>query len=1200
MAILLSFPMSFAFPGCEKAKVSATLVSGGTPEFAVETTFNSDDIILNRSSMDATRQLVVFTPTENIRSVEYLAVKSDVTCDDSLSYLTDPPLASGTYLTSDGTWKVCISIVTTSGEKNIIASNNFIVDFTAPTLGFTSTSNGTSHTPTIQGTTTEPSIVTLYSDADCSTQISSAASSSVFESPGITMTTLMAGVATDIYAMGIDLAGNPSSCSKITTITPSNSSPVVSSLSPTSGILAGGTAITITGTGFLSGAAVSIGGSACTSVSVSSAISITCTTPSHAAGAVTVSVTNTDTQSGSLASGFTYQAAPVVSSLSPTSGILAGGTAITITGTGFLSGAAVSIGGSGCTSVSVSSATSITCTTPSHAAGAVTVSVTNTDTQSGSLVSGFTYTAPPVVSSLSPTSGILAGGTAITITGTGFLSGAVVSIGGSGCTSVSVSSATSITCTTPSHTAGAVTVSVTNTDTQSGSLVSGFTYTPEKWTATVTGTLDTPPGRYQHSAVWTGSKMIVWGGTDAALVYLNSGGIYDPVANSWTPTSEISAPPVRSIHTAVWTGSKMIVWGGHNGSTAVNSGGRYDPVTNQWLATSTASDPDPQKNPPDARYFHVAVWTGSKMIVWGGIGAGYLNTGGRYDPDGDAWTSTSVGANVPAGRYAPTAIWTGSKMVVWGGSISSDYYNTGGRYDPVDDFWASTATTIAPLKRAYATAVWTGSKMIVWGGFSSSGSRWLNSGGVYDPVDDLWAVTSTGSAPSGRSYHTAVWTGSKMIVWGGDSNGWFNNDGALYDPVANSWAAMTATNSPSGRTKQTAVWTGSNMILWGGLRYEGENATALDSGGIYTPPASSTTNSWTDTIAINTPLSRWGQSTVWTGSKMIVWAGYRGGAGYLNDGGQYDPVANSWSSILASIANTPSARTLGAVIWTGSMMIVWGGYGADGNDIQDGGQYDPVANTWSSIANSLANSPAKRRNHTAVWTGSKMIVWGGYDLDGITGSTYYGDGGRYDPRTNTWDTIPLSLTDAPSGRHYHTAVWTGSQMIVWGGQNGGSSFGLGNGGRYDPVTNTWDPVPISLTGAPSGTAWHTAIWTGSKMIVWGGSFGGSSGVSGGGLYDPFINTWSAVSSAGAPAARYVHTAVWTGSKMIVWGGTPDGGAQLSDGGQYDPVADSWSEIMATNSPTARFQHRAVWTGSKMILWGGYDGAALSSGGVYDP
>ena len=1115
MAILLSFPMSFAFPGCEKAKVSATLVSGGTTEFAVETTFNSDDIILNRSSMDATRQLVVFTPTENIRSVEYLAVKSDVTCDDSLSYLTDPPLASATYLTSDGTWKVCISIVTISGEKNIIASKNFIVDFTAPILGFTSTSNGTSQTPTIQGTTTEPSIVTLYSDADCSTQISSAASSSVFESPGITTNTLIAGVAADIYAMGIDLAGNPSSCSKITTVTPSNSSPVVSSLSPTSGILAGGTAITITGTGFLSGATVDIGGSACTSVSVSSA-------------------------------------------------------------------------------------TSITCTTPSHAAGAVTVSVTNTDTQSGSLVSGFTYTAPPVVSSLSPTSGILAGGTAITITGTGFLSGAAVSIGGSACTSVSVSSATSITCTIPSHAAGAVTVSVTNTDTQSSSLVSGFTYTPEKWTATVTGTLDTPPGRYQHSAVWTGSKMIVWGGTDAAGVYLNSGGIYDPVANSWTPTSGTSAPAVRSIHTAVWTGSKVIVWGGYNGSTAVNSGGRYDPVTNEWLATSTAIDPDPKKNPPDARYFHVAVWTGSKMIVWGGIGAGYLNTGSRYDPDGDAWTSTSVGANVPAGRYAPTAIWTGSKMVVWGGSISSDYYNTGGRYDPVDDLWASTATTSAPLKRAYATAVWTGAKMIVWGGFSSSGSRWLNSGGVYDPVDDLWAVTSTGSAPSGRSYHTAVWTGSKMIVWGGDSNGWFNNDGALYDPVANSWAAMTATNSPSGRTKQTAVWTGSNMILWGGLRYEGENATALDSGGIYTPPASSTTNSWTDTVALNAPLSRWGQSTVWTGSKMIVWAGYRGGAGYLNDGGQYDPVANSWSSILASIANTPSARTLGAVIWTGSKMIVWGGYGADGNDIQDGGQYDPVANTWSSIASDLANSPAKRRNHTAVWTGSKMIVWGGYDLDGITGSTYYNDGGRYDPGTNTWDATPLSLTDAPSGRHYHTAVWTGSQMIVWGGQNGGSSFGLGNGGRYDPVANTWSPVPISLTGAPSGTAWHSAIWTGSKMIVWGGSVGGSSGVTGGGLYDPFINTWSAVSNTGAPSARYIHTGIWTGSKMLVWGGTPDGSAQLSDGGQYDPVANSWSEIAAANSPTARFQHRAVWTGSKMILWGGYDGAALSSGGVYDP
>jgi hypothetical protein len=252
--------------------------------------------------------------------------------------------------------------------------------------------------------------------------------------------------------------------------------PTVTSIAPNAGALAGGTAITITGTGFVAGAAVDLGGSACTGITVVSATSITCTTAAHAAGAVTATVTNADTQSGNLASAYTYQAAPTVTAVSPSAGALAGGTAITITGTGFLAGATVDFGGSACGGVTVVSPTSITCTTTAHAAGAVTVSVTNTDTQSGSLASSYTYQAAPTVTSISPSSGALTGGTAITITGTGFLTGATVDLGGSACTGITVVSSTSITCTTAAHAAGAVTATVTNTDTQNGNLASAYTY----------------------------------------------------------------------------------------------------------------------------------------------------------------------------------------------------------------------------------------------------------------------------------------------------------------------------------------------------------------------------------------------------------------------------------------------------------------------------------------------------------------------------------------------------------------------------------------------------------------------------------------------------------------------------------------------------------------------------------------------------
>ncbi len=130
----------------------------------------------------------------------------------------------------------------------------------------------------------------------------------------------------------------------------------------------------------------------------------------------------------------TSNPAPTVTAISPATGTAAGGTAVTVTGTGFLAGATVSIGGAAATGVTVSSSTSIKATTAAHATGAVNVVVTNSDTQSGTLTQGFTYTAvpnpAPTVAAISPTSGTNAGGTAVTITGTGFLTGATVSLGG--------------------------------------------------------------------------------------------------------------------------------------------------------------------------------------------------------------------------------------------------------------------------------------------------------------------------------------------------------------------------------------------------------------------------------------------------------------------------------------------------------------------------------------------------------------------------------------------------------------------------------------------------------------------------------------------------------------------------------------------------------------------------------------------------
>ena len=169
------------------------------------------------------------------------------------------------------------------------------------------------------------------------------------------------------------------------------SAPTVSTISPNSGSINGGTAVTITGTNFVSGATVTFGGTAATNVTVVSGTSITATTPAHAAGAVNVVVSESN-GSATLTNGFTYtSSAPTVTAVSPNSGSTNGGTAVTITGTNFVSGATVTFGGTAATNVTVVSGTSITATTPAHAAGAVNVVVTDSS-GSGTLTNGFTYT----------------------------------------------------------------------------------------------------------------------------------------------------------------------------------------------------------------------------------------------------------------------------------------------------------------------------------------------------------------------------------------------------------------------------------------------------------------------------------------------------------------------------------------------------------------------------------------------------------------------------------------------------------------------------------------------------------------------------------------------------------------------------------------------------------------------------------------
>ncbi len=278
--------------------------------------------------------------------------------------------------------------------------------------------------------------------------------------------------------------------------------PTVTLVGPVSGSTNGNTTVTLTGTNFNSTTTVTFGGRVCTDVAASSATSLTCITPSQTStGAVNVVATNHDaisllTASGTMVNGYTYTsplATPTFGTILPASGTQSGGTSVTITGTNFNLFTTVTIGGSTCRDVVVGSATSLTCNTPTSAtAAARDVVISNHDPISLAIASvtgtgAYTYTAPsftPVVTDINPEEGPMAGGTVVTVTGSNFNLGSLVSIGGQNCGGLVILSTTSITCTTASVGAGAtVDVVVTNRDletglTYPGTLASAYTYNP--------------------------------------------------------------------------------------------------------------------------------------------------------------------------------------------------------------------------------------------------------------------------------------------------------------------------------------------------------------------------------------------------------------------------------------------------------------------------------------------------------------------------------------------------------------------------------------------------------------------------------------------------------------------------------------------------------------------------------------------------
>jgi hypothetical protein len=480
--------------------------------------------------------------------------------------------------------------------------------------------------------------------------------------------------------------------------------PSVSSISPTSGSTAGGTSVGITGSGFTGAQAVSFGTVPAT-FTVNSDTSVTATAPPQAAGTVHVTVSApSGTSTSTNADQFTYTAAPVpaVTGIAPTTGSTAGGTPVTITGSGFTSATAVTFGTVGAAGFTVNSDTSISATSPPQAAGTIDVTVTTpSGTSATSSSDRFTYTAAasPVVTAITPNSGSPAGGATVTITGSAFTGATAVNFGSTAARTFTVVSDTAITALVPAQAAGTVDVTVTTFSGTSGiSAADRYTYTAAP-VPVITG-LSPNTGSTAGGTVvmvtgtgFTGAGSLSFAGVTVAFtVYSDTlivttsppfgAGVWDVQVTTPGGTSALvaadrftytaaSTPSVASITpTSFSTGGGAIVTitgSGFTGATAVNFG--TVPATSFTVVSDTSIEATAPPQPAATVGITVTTPTGTSAIPVG-VQVTYTDAGVASITGASPTSGSTAGGDVVT---VTGAGFTGASQVTFGSVAASAF-----------------------------------------------------------------------------------------------------------------------------------------------------------------------------------------------------------------------------------------------------------------------------------------------------------------------------------------------------------------------------------------------------------------------------------------------------------------------------------------------------------------------------------------------
>ena len=312
----------------------------------------------------------------------------------------------------------------------------------------------------------------------------------------------------------------------------------------------------------------------------------------------------------------------------------------------------------------------------------------------------------------------------------------------------------------------------------------------------------------------------------------------------------------------------------------------------------------------------------------------------------------------------------------------------------------------------------------------------------------------------------------------------------------------------------------------------------------------------------------------------------------------------------------PSLRERASITAMGDEIVVYGGLSLSNALLNNGAIYNTRSHQWRPLVSNLGN--IGRAQHGAAWTGRELIFWGG--TRSLNNTSALADGLIYSPATESWSLLPPG-TGSPAARFDHEMLWTGRELIVWGGANNQSV--LNTGARYLPESNTWLPMSQSSLSPRTKSA---SLWTGDRMFVFGGRniSGGCSNTYA--FYDPAEDTWSQSlsNSAGCGCAseaflfdrdivvvsenawcQYnLDTKQWStlparpggrampgpndlavassSAELFAYGGSPQAGDAVVDA--YQPLTGQWRATGLYSGTSAHMNAKGIWDGCGFFTW----------------